>query len=283
MTTASVLLYWVAFASLVVASVQFFYQLVAKHHFLVPPQFIAGAGLLALTASIGLNSAAHHGTPLNGSNQLVLGAWALLIVYYVVEYLFKFKIYGQALFPVAVTLLAGAQLFGHGSSSTLAPIQETLSIEMRGWGIAFHVGLIVFANALFLIAAIAGVLYLYQHNGLRNHKTNRLMRRIPALATLENLSTKAITLGLPIYLAGQSLGVLRAISEDVNGWWVDPRIMCSGAVAFTFIGYIVMYYRQRTSGVVTAWIAVLGGVLVIILMIIARTLPIGFHLFGVIG
>lgn len=282
MLTASVLLYWVAFASLVVASVQFFYQLVAKHHFLVPPQFIAGAGLLALTASIGLNSSANNGTPLNGSNQLVLGAWALLIVFYVVEYLFKFKVYGRALFPAAVVLLAGAQLFGQGSD-TIAPISETLSMQARGWGIAFHVGLIVFANALFLIAAIAGVLYLYQHNGLRKHKTNRLMRRIPALTTLENLSTKAITLGLPIYLAGQSLGVLRAISEDVNGWWVDPRIMCSGAVAFTFIGYIVMYYRQRTSGAVTAWIAVFGGVLVIILMIIARALPIGFHLFGVVG
>lgn len=62
----------------------------------------------------------------------------------------------------------------------------------------------------------------------------------------------------------------------------DPRVLVSAIVAATFLAFIVMYYRNRTSGVVTAWVAVVGGLLVIVLMIIARTLPVGFHLFGVI-
>lgn len=219
MEMASIWLYWIAFVCLTTASVQFFYQLFSRHSSVVPPQLFAGLGGLAITASIGLNSSANDGTPLTGANQLVLGAWALVVIYFIVEYFFKFKSYGVALIPSAVTMMAVAQIIASGSTS-IVPVHETLTAQMQGAEVAFHVALIVFANALLLIGCIASGLYLYQDKALKSHSTSKLSRRLPALANLERLAATMITYGLPIYTAGQSLGILRAIQADVAGWYL---------------------------------------------------------------
>lgn len=281
MEQASIILFWVSFAGFTAASVLFGYQLLLRRTVAVPPQLVTGISAVALTGSIGFHSSFNEGTPLTGANQLILAAWALVVLYFVIEYGFKFKTYGGVLVPIAVAGLGIAQIVGTGKES-IAPVPEVITQQMDSAGIGFHVLLIVFANALFIIGSVASALYLYQDRQLRTHGTGLLARRLPSLANLERLSSKVLTSALPIYLAGQLLGMIRAINVDAQGWWADPRIMMSGLVFFVFSGYAILFMRNKTSGAATAWIAVVGGVLVIILMIVARTLPIGFHVFGVI-
>jgi hypothetical protein len=85
-----------------------------------------------------------------------------------------------------------------------------------------------------------------------------------------------------VYTAGLSLGIVRAMQVDVGGWWLDPRIMMSGVVLLTFAVYLVMVYRHDVSSRTSAWVAVTGFAFVVILAIIARTLPVGFHIFGIV-
>ncbi len=56
--------------------------------------------------------------------------------------------------------------------------------------------------------------------------------------------------------------------------------MMAGVVLFTFAAYLSVVYRAEVSSRVAAWIAVWGAVFVFILAILARTLPVGFHIFG---
>lgn len=282
MEQAAVAFFWLAFAGIICASVLFAYELLLRRKISVSPQLVTAIGFVALTASIGLNSVANGGTPFTGANQLILAAWALVILYFVVEYILKFKNYGMIIVPIVAALMVVAQLIG-ASRSDIAPIPTALTSQMASAGIAVHVAMIVFANMLFLIAAVSCALYLYQTAQLKNHSTSILSRRLPALSNLEKLSVRAISIALPVYLSGQLLGVIRAIFVDAAGWWADPRIMMSGLVLLIFALFLFMHQRNTVSGQTTSWIGVLGGAFVIILMILARTLPIGFHVFGVLG
>lgn len=282
MEQAAAILFWISFAGFVAASVLFAYQLLLRRPVAVPPQMVTGIVLIVYTISIGLNSVANGGTPMTGSNQLILASWALFVLFFVVEYVLKFKHYGGVLVPVGVIFMGIAMVTSRGTQA-LAPVSSSISQQMDSAGIAFHVALIVFANMLFIIGSVASALYLYQAHQLKNHSTSLLSRRLPSLTNLERLASRSITFALPVYLGGQLLGVIRAINVDAAGWWADPRVMLSGAVFIVFALYMILLLRNKISGQANAWIAIFGGVLVIGLMIIARVLPIGFHVFGVIG
>jgi len=151
---------------------------------------------------------------------------------------------------------------------------------LDSWYVGFHVALIVFANAGFAVGAVSAGLYLLQNNMLKRHKTNVFTRRLPSLATLQTIARRSIALAFPAYTVGLALGILRAIDVDVDGWWADPRIMMAGIVWVTFGTYLILLYRHDVSGKTAARVALVGLVLVIALAIIARTLPVGFHVFG---
>jgi ABC-type transport system involved in cytochrome c biogenesis permease subunit len=276
----SLVLFWFAFALYVAATVLYAYQFILRRQKVSWwARFATGAGFILQTLAIGANSIANEGTPLTGANQLVLASWALVLLYFVIEHVIRIRAYGAFLVPVAVILMIAAQFVAASGGGSLVG-DPTVQRQLDSWYVAFHVGLIVFANAGFLFGAVSNGLYLFQANQLKHHKTSRLSRRLPSLATLQNVGRRAIALAYPVYTAGLLLGIVRAVQVDVEGWWLDPRIMMSGLVLFTFAAYLVIVYRADISSRFAAWVAITGAGFVIVLGILARTLPVGFHLFG---
>jgi len=277
---ASLVLFWFSFALYVAATVLYAYQFILRRPKVAWwARFLTGAGFICQTLSIGANSIASDGTLLTGENQLILASWALVLLYFVMEHLLKIRSYGAFLVPVAVLLMIAAQLVGGPSAGyNLTPEQLEL---IDGWGIGFHVALIVFANAGFAFGAISSGLYLYQNNQLKTHRSNRVSRRLPSLATLQSVARRSIALAFPVYTAGLTLGVIRAIQTDVGGWWADPRVMMAGLVWVTYGAYLVIVYRRDVSIRTSSWVALVGFVFVIILAVLARTVEAGFHVFGV--
>lgn len=279
MEQASLVLFWFSLALFVGATVLYAYQFILRRQKVAWwGRFLTGAGFICLTLSIGANSIASDGTLFTGKNQLVLAAWALVLLYFVIEHVLRIRAYGAFLIPVAVVLLIAAQIVGGPSAGyDLPPDQVAL---VTGWAVAFHVGLIVFANAGFAFGAVSSALYLYQSSALKRHKTNRLSRRLPSLATLQTVARRAISLSFPVYTAGIALGVVRAVQTDVDLWWADARVVMAGIVWFTFGLYLVLVYRHDVSSRTAAWVSLVGFALVTILAVLARTLPTGFHIFG---
>ena len=278
MAQIAVVLGWFAFALYIAAAVFYGYQFLLKRSQVTWwARFLTGAGFICQTLSIGANSIANDGTPLTGANQFYLAAWALVLIYFLLEHIIRIKIYGAFLIPVAVVLMAVSRLMGGTAQGSLTAEQAS---QLDGWQVGFHVALIVFANAAFIFGGVSAILYLFQGRSLKDHRSNVITRRLPSLATLQNVSRRAITIGFPIYSAGLFLGILRAIEVDVNGWWADPRVMLAGLVWMTFGVYLWLTYRHEVSGKTSAWIAIVGFVFVVVLAILARTLPVGFHVFG---
>lgn len=280
MELASVVLFWFALALYIGATVLYAYQFILRR----PSvgwwaRFLTGAGFICQTLSIGANSIVNHGTPLTGSNALILGSWTLVLLYFVMEHIIKIKIYGAFLIPVAVIFMIAGQLLGGPSAGVhLTPVQAQL---LKSWRVTFHVALILLGNAAFAFGAVSSMLYLFQDSQFKRHKTSRVTRRLPSLATLQTVARRSISWGLPIYTAGIVLGAMRAIEEAVPAWYFDPRIMLAGIIWVVYAAYLFFVYRHGISSRRAAWLAIAGFVLVIIVAILARTVPSGFHIFGV--
>jgi len=273
---------WLSLASLAGATVLYAFYFSSKRAPLSwYATFLTGLGFVSLTASIGLHSSVNEGSRLYGPYSIVLAAWALVLVYFVVEHLVKLKTYGTVLVPLALFGLIAAQLMGAG-----APVKPPGAAELAllaGWRVTVHVVLIVFGNALFVIGAAASAAYLGLERQLKSHRTSTLFKRLPSLAQTDLVARRAVALGFPVYTGGLLLGVLRAIETDVSGWWLDPRVMLAGVVWVVFGAYLHLQYRRDVDGRTAAWLALAGAVLVIALAVLARTVPMGFHIFAVPG
>ncbi len=275
---AAVVSFWLALALLACATVLYAYQFLMKRASLsFWARMFTGASFIVLTAAIGLRSTVTGGTELTGANQLALVAWALLLVYFIVEHLIKIKVYGTFLVPLALVFLIVSQFLSTGEATNLSA--EAIQ-QLDSWRVGVHVALIVFANVGFIIGGLASALYLILDRQLKSHKTTGVFKRLPSLAQMMTLARRSIAFAFPVYSAGMLLGVIRAIETDVSGWWADPRVMMSGVVWLTFGVYLVRLYLHGVSSRTASWIAVFGLVAVLVLAVLARTLPAGFHIFG---
>ncbi len=279
MSLASVVLFWFALALYIAATVLYAYQFVLRRASVGWwARFLTGAGFICQTLSIGAASLQYGTTRFTGENQLVLASWALVLLYFVMEHLIKMKIYGAFLVPVAVLFMGASRIVGGFSPpSELTAVQLA---QLDSWRVAFHVGLIVFANAGFAVAAVSSAIYLFQEGKLKSHTSNIVTRRLPSLSTLQMIARRSISFAYPVYTVGLLLGILRAVEFGVDEWWFDLRIMLSGLVWFVFGAYLVLVYRQNVSNRTSSWVALGGFALVLIVAVVARTVPMGFHVFG---
>lgn len=273
----SILAFWFATMLYAAATVLYGYWFLSKRRtFSWYATFLTGAGFLCHTLSIYAGSRATKGTLLDGPNTLILLAWALVLMYFAMEHLIKIKVYGTALVPVSLILMTVSQLLqaaGRGGA-TASPLVEN-------WKVGIHVALITFANAGYFIGAVASLSYVLQERQLKGHKTSVLFRRLPPLDAIDTLARRAIAFAFPAYTSGLLLGVVRAIETDPPGWWADPRVVLAGLVWLAYGTYLFLRYGGRASARTAALIALGGAAIVLVLAVVARSVPAGFHIFGV--
>jgi len=272
--------FWLAIAFYVAATVLYGYQVATRRAMLSwYATFATGAGFLLHTASIGFRSSATDGTELTGANVLVLMAWALVLVYFLVEHLMKVKTYGALLVPAALVMMLVAQVLG-ASRGVLAEVTSEQAVLLDHWRVGIHVALITFANAGYAIGAAASLMYVLMERQLKARKATKLFSRLPSLAQTERVAWRSILWAFPAYSAGLILGVLRAIETDVSLWWADIRVVLSGFVWLVFAAYLILRWRHGWQGRRGAYLLLVGFALVVVLAVVARTVPAGFHVFG---
>lgn len=272
--------FWLSIAFYAAATVLYVYHVVTKRQVLSRyATFTTAAGFVLQTASIGLRSTATGGTQLTGANVLVLMAWALVLVYFVLEHMMKVKTYGALLVPAALVMMLIAQVLGL-SRSVLADVTPAQAELLDNWRVGIHVALITFANAGYLVSAAASLLYLIMERQLKERKASKLFSRLPSLAQADAVARRSVLWAFPAYSAGLLLGIMRAIETDVELWWADPRVILAVIVWLVFAAYLALRWRHGWQGRRGAYLSLAGFVLVVVLAVLARTVPAGFHVFG---
>ena len=234
---------------------------------------LAAGGLVFQTlAIISRGLSAGHFPFVGMYESMVLVAWAIVLVWHVLESFTKIKAVGLYVMPVVLVLLTVA-LIEYNPPVGLAP-------ALRSDIVIVHVSVMLVAIGCLYVGGGAAIIYLVEEALLRRRKTGGVLGRLPSLATLDRLIYHATLLGLPFLTMGMAAGVIRAETFGVPGWPTDPMVLLSLAVWAVYVVLIAGRVRGGWSGAGVSWLAVAGLVLLLVIRFAAVPYLSGFHTYG---
>jgi cytochrome c-type biogenesis protein CcsB len=257
------------------ASILYVYFFVTKKQLMgTIASTITGLGLLAHTGAFAMRWYSAGYVPIEaGFESLFLFAWFAVFILIVVEQLYQLKVLGMLLMPIATVLL------GFAWSRYKAP--SALSALVKSYWIGLHVSVVFVAYAGFTLAAAVGILYLIQESQLKKRSVkNIFFRRLPSLEILDDLGARAIIFALPFITMTMITGIIRATTQAVQYWFLDPLVI-STVTTWTIYGfYLGSRYIWGWRGRRTAVLSLIGfGGILFIRFVVISYLTV-FHQFG---
>ena len=198
----------------------------------------------------------------NMYESVILFAWSMVLLYLIVEFMYKLRIVGPF-----VTLLA---LLSLGYASILDPTIEPLVPALQSNWLTIHVAACFAGYAAFAVSFVASVTYLVAL-GRSAHNSQSLVPRLDVLAY------KTIAFGFPFLTVGIITGAVWANQAWGTYWSWDPKETWS---LVTWLIYAVYLHARLTAGWRgrrTAWFSVVGFSAVIFTYLGVNYLLSGLH------
>ncbi len=190
---------------------------------------------------------------LAGIFQLLTGALAfgyLLII-------FKYKKSSVSLFVLPVIVLIGAFTY------TLKNI-AVLHTESKSFWLYIHLPFTILGSALFMIAAIVGLMYVVQDRQLKKKSFGIIFHRFPPVNVLNQLNTTALTVGFSFFSIGLIAGIVWGLIEWGGTLVFTPKLIFALITWIIFGIILIIKYTKGLSPVNTAIWSILGFLSIII-------------------
>lgn len=196
-------------------------------------------------------------------------SWFIALVYIVSQARFKASILGAFVAPLAFLMTLPSVILPQG-------IIEYSSSLRNPW-ILIHIALVFLGDALFTIAFIAGILYLFEEKRIKSKRMGSFLKKLPSLTALDNLNHVCLLTGFSLLTVGLALGLLFAKEMRGTFWtWGSKEIWS----LVSWILYAVLIHGRLASdwkGRKAAIGSVLGfGVILFTFFIIGYFAP-GWH------
>ncbi|MCC6145884.1 MAG: cytochrome c biogenesis protein CcsA [Candidatus Hydrogenedentes bacterium] len=110
-----------------------------------------------------------------------------------------------------------------------------------------HVGLAFLAYAMFFVASLTSMAYLFQNSRLKLRQTTGLFQRLPSLEQLDRTLYLLISYGYPLFIVTLWLGIFWAWYErELLGslWWASPKI----GLSLLMVVLYSLSYHARARG-----------------------------------
>jgi cytochrome c-type biogenesis protein CcsB len=241
-------------------------------------------GVVANAMVLVSRAAGEHRAPWGNMFEFATGAVLVAVVTYTVFALRTPVLRHIGVFvlgPAAVALvLIGLELYARP-----APVVASL----RSYWLAIHVSSVILAMGLFFTAGVTSVMYLvrsrYEARVLAGDDApaGRVVSRLPSAASLDRAAHRITVFGFPIWTFGVIAGAIWAESAWGRFWGWDPK------ETWAFIAWIVYaaYLHARTTagwrGRPSAWINVLGLVVMIFNLLYVNLVSTGLHSYAGVG
>jgi HemX protein len=118
---------------------------------------------------------------------------------------------------------------------------------LNGAFLSVHVGLAILAYAMFFVASMTCVAYMFLAQRLKAHQTSGLFRKLPSLEDLDLTLYRLIRYGYPFFVATLFLGLIWAFwDRELLGayWWLSPKVLLSYGMA----GFYAVTFHLRRGG-----------------------------------
>jgi cytochrome c-type biogenesis protein CcsB len=190
----------------------------------------------------------------NFYESLIFFAWAVLLLYLIIEWRTRSRSLGAFVIPIAFLLLAFASI----SPGVSARIQPLIPALQSNW-LTVHVLTCFLGYASFAVAFAVGIMYLLKGRGRDGGtKEGTFLSLIPASDALEELLYQGVVLGFVLLSLGIMTGSVWAHYAWGSYWSWDPKETWS---LITWIVYAVMLHARSVRGWRgrrMAWLALLG-------------------------
>jgi len=179
----------------------------------------------------------------NMFESLVLFAWAIVVVYLVLQTRIRIPVLGAATSLAAVVALAYASTYE-------ADIEPLMPALQSNW-LSIHVFTCFLGYAGFALSFLAAISYLV------GTRSGSKMSR-DARDALELVTAKTISFGFLFLTIGIITGAVWANSAWGTYWSWDPKETWSLITWFVYAGYLHCRFMRGWRGRRTAWIAIVG-------------------------
>ncbi len=150
----------------------------------------------------------------NTNDTISFFAWAMVLVYMIVERRFKMQVFGSFVLPLVFL----SSLY----SSVIPKQMEPAITSGKKIFLLLHVTTAFAGFASFALAFSAAVMYLIQENQLKSRHLSHLFFRLPSLNSLEKLSCYCISYGFPILTVSVIVGLLWIAATRPSIWHWKP-------------------------------------------------------------
>ncbi|MFV1956455.1 MAG: c-type cytochrome biogenesis protein CcsB [bacterium] len=214
-----------------------------------------------------------RGSSILGTNMyesLVFFSWCMVVAYLLITIRYPAPVLGAFVMPVAFVMMAASATM---PDKGIAEIPSAL----KSYWFPFHVTFSFMGDALFALAAAAGVMYLIQEKQLKSKKLGAFYYRLPSLGILDQINYRALTVGFPLLTLGIITGSVWA--QDAWGayWSWDPKEIWS---LITWLIYAALLHTRFTvgwRGKRAAYLSIIGFVAVLFTFLGVNLLSSGLH------
>ncbi len=213
-----------------------------------------------------------HAPLSNLYESLVFAAWAIMLIYLVLEYRTKQRSLG--IFPCLITFLAMA--YASFSTNVDAKIQPLLPALKSNWLIA-HVVTCFIGYAAFAVAAGLSLLYLAKGKAMGSSNTGPASGFVPEPRQLDELNHQMVLFGFLWLSVGIITGSVWANSAWGTYWSWDPKETWSLITWLVYAAVLHARTMQGWRGNRVAWMSLLGFACVIFTYFGVNFLLTGLH------
>lgn len=170
-------------------------------------------------------------------SSLTFFSWAIVAAYIVFQAKFRIMVLGSFVIPFSVFLMI--------LSSTIPISTITVRPVFKGLWLPLHVVTSFLGDGIFLIAFIAGVMYLIQERQIKTKKLGAFYSRLPSLNALDSINYHAINYGFLLLTIGMITGSILAQGAHGSYWHWDPKEVWS---LITWLCYAALLHQRMAIG-----------------------------------
>jgi cytochrome c-type biogenesis protein CcsB len=233
--------------------------------------WLVGAGLGLHAISVAIRTVLVGNLPMaNFGEGLSLLAVLLVALFLLVQRRAPLIALGAVVMPLAFGLTLSASVIKGGA-------QPLPAVPQSVW-LPAHVLLALLGDAVFAIACSASVLYLIQERRLKAHRGRGVLRQLPSLERLDQVSHTCLKWGLIFLTLAIVTGIVWAHEAWGRGDWLrDPKLL------FTLLVwslYTILLQGRMTAGWRGRWAAQLtiaGFAVIVVSLVSVNLLGLGLH------
>ena len=245
MTINTTILSWVTFVYFGSSIFYLFRTVTGREFWGLLASLVASLGLIAQTFALILRWVESyklgigHAPLSNLYESLIFFAWAIVLLYLIIEWRIKSRSPGAFVIPFAFLAMAYASFSPHVNSR----IQPLIPALQSNWLIS-HVVTCFFGYAAFTIACGLGLMYLLRGLG-EGGGSRPFLRLLPGREILDELSYHSIVIGFIFLTLGIITGSVWAYSAWGSYWSWDPKETWS---LITWLVYAAMLHSRFVRG-----------------------------------